>query len=120
MRDLYDQMHKIEEKIEEISKTIDRMKITDRDLKHLCGQLYDNQEKVNAYINNIYEKKYNEMWLNSPDEIREKESERNKNEENYKFYYDFFPNLKPNDRIIATSVVNELEKDKIEKKNEKK
>ena len=75
VRDLYDQMHKIEEKIEEISKTIDRMKITDRDLKHLCGQLYDNQEKVNAYINNIYEKKYNEMWLNSPDEIREKESQ---------------------------------------------
>lgn len=72
---LYDQIQKIDEKIEKINKTIDGIKITEKDLKHLCGVLYDNQEKINIYINNIFEKKYNLMWLNSPDEIREMESQ---------------------------------------------
>ena len=36
---LYDQIQKIDEKIEKINKTIDGIKITEKDLKHLCGVL---------------------------------------------------------------------------------
>ena len=92
------------------------------------GKYYDEENFINESNKKLLlfeeekkeKKKTKKKKKKKKEKEKEKEKEKNKNEENNKFYYDFFPNLKPNDRIIATSVVNELEKDKIEKKNEKK
>lgn len=78
VKPLYNQIKEIDDKIKKIDYDIENTKASQEKFVpnyNLCGVLYDSQEKVNQYINDIYETKYNLMWLNSPDEIREKESQ---------------------------------------------
>ena len=71
---------------------------------------------------------------NNEDENKEEENKENENKDNYnnlnnnnnnnqlnEFYNDFFPKLKPNERIIVSTFQNEMnEKEKKEKKKDKK
>ena len=90
------------------------------------GKYYDDENFINEsnkkllLFEEIKKKEKKKKKKKKKKKEKEKEKIENKNDENRKFYCDFFPNLKPNDRIIPTSIVNELEKDKNEKKNDQK
>ena len=76
VRAIYDQIHEIDAEILKKNKDIKNIKaIVAKDVPHynICSVIYDYQDNVNKFINDIYEKKYNMMWSNTPDEIREKE-----------------------------------------------
>ena len=76
VRAIYDQIHEIDAEILKKNKDIENIKaIVAKDVPHynICSVIYDYQDNVNKFINDIYEKKYNMMWSNTPDEIREKE-----------------------------------------------
>ena len=76
VRAIYDQIHEIDAEILKKNKDIKNIKaIVAKDVPHynICSVIYGYQDNVNKFINDIYEKKYNMMWSNTPDEIREKE-----------------------------------------------
>lgn len=80
IRELKKEISNIDEKINSLQEEFNKekqnlaKKISENTDDRAIISLFEHQDEINKLINDAYEVEYNQMWLNSSDEIRERES----------------------------------------------